>query len=1314
MAQPTPTATFTIQPPEPFDFSKPQEWERWIRRFDRFRLASNLNATSEENQVNTLVYCMGDEAEDVLKGLTLTADEKKKYTDVKAGFDAFFVPKKNVIYERAKFNQRVQLPGETVDSFITALYGLAEHCNYGQLQNELIRDRLVVGLRNVSLSEKLQLDRDLTLETAITKTRQSEEVRRQQCDLRGENGGASKCSNVDAVHAKSYRKPKFPSKPQPQAQTPGKYKPNARPQQGSKACYRCGKMPSHGKSECPATDAVCHNCGKMGHYGKVCRNSAKSLNAVTTEEEGSLFLGAVDAGKDPWTVQLQVRQKKVCFKIDTGADVTALPAEVYYDITGGLDVKRLAVSRRPLFGPGGNVLSVLGVARETLRRGKKTATEDIYVVKDLHTALLGRPAIEQLQLVSRVDSITMESVKQQYPKLCSGLGLVRRPYSIKLKPEAVPFSLHAPRRIPLPLLGKVKEEIDRMEKMGVITKIEEPTDWCAGMVVVPKKAGTVRICVDFTRMNESVCREKFILPSVEHTLGMLAGATVFSKLDANMGFWQVPLTKESAKYTTFITPFGRYYFNRLPFGIASAPEHFQRMMTTEVTGGLEGVLCHMDDILVWGQTQDEHDMRLHAVLEKAQKAGITLNMDKCELTRHTVRFLGHVISADGVKPDPEKTRAVQEMDAPKNVSELRSFLGMVNQLGRFLPNLAEKDKVLRDLLSKKNHWYWGTEQQAAFDQLKTELSSTPVLALYNPNSALKISADASSFGLGTVLLQKSDARWSPVAYASRSMTPTEQRYAQVEKEALAAAWACERFSCFILGRPFELETDHKPLVSLLGGKALDDLPPRIQRFRMRLMRYNYTVNHVPGKSLWTADTLSRAPLRTARAHTDTSLLEDTNIYVDSVISNIPVSGDYLSCLREHLKVDSTCSALMEYCTGGWPDKSQLQGELRHYWPDRAVLTVHDGLLLRGTRLVIPFVLQGDVLQRLHEGHLGVTKCRGRAKQTVWWPGLSSQLNDMILKCRTCIQERKNVKEPLMPTEMPVRPWQTLGADLFTLKGKTYILVVDYFSRYVEIALLSPTRSTDVVVHLKSMFSRHGICEVLKSDNGPQFSGSHFKAFAAEYGFVHITSSPKFPQSNGEAERAVQTVKNLLTKASDPYLALLAYRATPLQNGYSPAELLMGRRLRTTVPALPTLLNPVLPDYYALEAKERVKRGNDAKSFNKRHGTRNLEPLVPGEDVWITDARVQGTVLSTHNTPRSYIVQVPHGTLRRNRHHLVPLQTNSGVVDADEPPMGEDEPVTTSPEPAPPVTTSLSREGSTTETVRTRCGREVRKPQRLDW
>lgn len=219
---------------------------------------------------------------------------------------------------------------------------------------------------------------------------------------------------------------------------------------------------------------------------------------------------------------------------------------------------------------------------------------------------------------------------------------------------------------------------------------------------------------------------------------------------------------------------------------------------------------------------------MHAVLEKAQQAGFTLNEGKCEFNKSEVKFLGYIISAEGVRPDPDKTRTVQEMDQPANVGELRSFLGMVTQLGKFIPNLAEKDKALRDLLSKKNHWYWGPDQQRAFTDLKHELSSTPVLQLYDPNRELKISADASSYGLGGVLLQRHQDGWSPVAYASRSLTSTEQRYAQVEKEALALTWACERFRDFIIGLHFELETDHKPLVSLLGGQALDSLPPRIE------------------------------------------------------------------------------------------------------------------------------------------------------------------------------------------------------------------------------------------------------------------------------------------------------------------------------------------------------------------------------------------------------------------------------------------------------------------------------------------------------
>ena len=228
-----------------------------------------------------------------------------------------------------------------------------------------------------------------------------------------------------------------------------------------------------------------------------------------------------------------------------------------------------------------------------------------------------------------------------------------------------------------------------MESMGVITRIDEATDWCAGMVIVPKTSGKVRICVDLTKLNESVCRERHILPSVEQTLAQIGGAKHFSKLDANSGYWQIQLDAESSKLTTFITPFGRFCFNRLPFGITSAPEHFQRRMT-EILGDIEGVVCLVDDILISGKTQEEHDQRLRAVLSRLSKSGLTLGRDKCEINKKSVKFLGQLVDETGVRPDPEKLQAIVQMKPPTSISELRRFLGMVNQQSKFSPHLADQ------------------------------------------------------------------------------------------------------------------------------------------------------------------------------------------------------------------------------------------------------------------------------------------------------------------------------------------------------------------------------------------------------------------------------------------------------------------------------------------------------------------------------------------------------------------------------------------------------------------------------------------------
>jgi hypothetical protein len=404
---------------------------------------------------------------------------------------------------------------------------------------------------------------------------------------------------------------------------------------------------------------------------------------------------------------------------------------------------------------------------------------------------------------------------------------------------------------------------------------------------------------------------------------------------------------------------------------------------TEILEGLKGQVCLIDDVLIYGKDQEEHDQRLAAVLDRLAERGVTLNIKKCQFKKTTLKFLGHVLDENGVRPDPEKTEAIQQMQPPKNVSDLRRFLGVTNQLGKFSLKLAALTQPLRELLKRRNSWTWGQPQTKAFADVKRELQTPAVLQLYNLEAETKIATDASSYGLDAVLLQRASesSDWKPVAYASRSLSEIERRYAQIEKEALAITWACTKLSTYLLGRQFTIQTDHKPFIPLLGSKQLDNLPPRILRFRLQLARYGYSIEYAPGKTLYIPDTLSRAPLETTDTQID--LQSSAESLMEVVVSDLPVTADMLQEYRQRQKEDPVCSTIIYYCQRGWPkDKSQLDPTITSYWEHQTNLTIGKDLLLYGNRIVIPAGLQRDTIEKIHQGHQGIEKCRLRAKRTV--------------------------------------------------------------------------------------------------------------------------------------------------------------------------------------------------------------------------------------------------------------------------------------------------------------------------------------------
>ena len=1309
----------------------PGTWKKF-KSHTEFMFNGPLKEKTEEEKCSYLMIWVGEKGRDVYSTWHITNEEKKKLETYYTKFQAYFQPKSNKVFSRYKFQCRVQQEHETCEEFVTALKVLVKDCGYAN-PDEMIRDRVVFGIRSVKIREKLiTTGSDLTLNQAIDIANLYELSRAQlktmNEDPNGNSQGSTTSSEVNHITKQTFK---------------GKRSdiPN---------CRQCGHRRHDPGEKCPAIGKICSGCGKRNHFERVCESSSTSkprrgeygsyrgkstqqgkfrgkftakrsgkrhtVNALNqleseedddTDQENTFFMGMIDASVDTitqnWTTTLQVGDADVQFLLDTGAKCNVLTRNTYHKLNISTPLEK---PEAMLSSYSGHKIITDGMIILPVIHDGQSYPVKFYVVNRNAPNILGADTCLKLNLVRSMNTISSSESdilsEPQYAELFQGLGCLPGKYSIKTDPSVIP-TVHPPRKVPISLKDKVYEELQRMEQLGVIERQTEPTPWVNSMTVV-NKGSKIRICIDPRDLNNAIQREHFPLKTVEDVIENMSGAKYFTKLDAVSGFWQIQLDEQSSRLCTFNSPFGRYRFKRMPFGIKSASEVFQKIMS-HMLEDINGAEVIIDDILVWGSSVEEHDQRLRRVLNRAKEYNLKLSRQKCEERKTEVKYVGQVLTQRGVKPDPEKVRAIMMMQKPENRQEILTFLGLVQYLGKFLPRLSDVSASLRKLTETSSgcEWKWTKEQDVSFETIKAMITQAPVLAYYDPKLPMTLSVDASSKGLGATILQQG----RPIAYASRALTAAQRNYAQIEKEALAVVFGCHKFHHYIYGRPITVESDHKPLESIFR-KPLLAAPIRLQRLLLAVQKYDLKVQYKPGKLMFVADALNRHYLN----ETKEELISEVDVNNITLNQYLPMSADRYKEFQQETFKDASLQQLLNTVLLGWPEQKQnIQSSLLPYWAFRDEISHVDGLLFKGSKLIIPKSMQQKMLDIVHESHLGMVKCKSRARECMYLPGMAAQIEDKVSHCHICAEvQNSNPKEPMTCPELPNRPWSKIASDIFEYQQNHYLLTVDYYSKWPEITILKDLSSRQVINSLKSMYSKYGIPDELISDNGPQYASKEFKDFVNEYGFMHTTSSPLYPKSNGQAERMVQTVKRILKKNKDPYKALMDYRNTEIQGlGQSPAQLFLGRRLKTTLPTSADLLRPKGSDIHAkLQARQL-----NYKKFHDSRGTKNLQSLQEGDSVMlkVRDTWKHATVESKLPQPKSFIVSCNGNQYRRNRSMLKttkstkpPQETsqeydfeppNSDNVKCTEPPNQTRPSTKPTPEcPKPPEEPKLSRSGRT--------------------
>src|SRR5277367_2683252 len=1188
---------------EPFDTSL----ESWTIFEMRLKAQFKAQNTKDENKGYNLLSNLGREAFATLVSLIAPDDPiEKSYSDLAKAMKAHYNPAPNQHAERYRFAQRTMKPGETISDFLTDLRKIAINCKYTNLDEQL-KDKLIASIKDKATLDRLlatkedELTYQKAVEIALSMETAAKDIKvmisdqpPMQADIHKMNSRPASQPNFhprnnsyNSNAANSHSRPNTSSTPR----QPHSAKPNY---STGPTCHYCG-YPGHAeRNKCPARYAVCHNCNIRGHYEVVCKrriqNAAPSSSRNSHHLEPSSLpilpffpiMSKLRPTPPPILLDILMDNKPVSTELDTGSAVSTISEELYRKQFSNQTLLDNDLLLRTY---DGSVITPIGKIELNVKYNSQEHLHPFYIIKNGSLPLIGRDWMEKFKVnwksCHSVSQLSLQSILNKNKELFGNdLGQLKNfTASLILKDGATP-KYKNPRPVPFALLPKVEVELDRLVNEGRAVQVDT-SPWGTPIVVVLKPNGDIRICGDYSdTLNPQLEPQKYPLPRTEEIFAKLAGGEKYTTIDLKWAFHQIILDEQSQELTTLSTHKGLYKMLRLPFGISPAAEIFQRAID-RVIRNLPGVSAFQDDVIVTGSNLTEHLRNLDSTLQRLREAGLRVCKEKCVFMADSVNYLGFRISKNGIEPTSDKLQAIVEAPEPKDIKQLRAFLGLANFYGKFIPNMATTLSPLHELLRDGTPWKWTPNCKQAFQKIKDLLSATSPLAHFDEKLPVVLDTDASAYGVGAALShQMPDGTIKPIMFASRTLNSAQRNYAQIDKEALAIVFAVQKFHQYLFGRKFILRTDHRPLVSLFGPKKgiPSTVSPRMQRWALILSGYTYDIQYINTKDNVMADTLSRLPSPKELKHSFEEA-EAALLHAEA-ISVLPVSaGELITQTRR----DPVIAKVLQYTKSSWPEEVSEEN-LKPYFRKRTELTLDQGILFWGCRAVIPATLQARILTQLHEGHPGIVRTKSLAREHVWWPNIDSDIERMTKSCTSCVQASPSPpKAPLHPWQHPQRPYQRVHIDFAgPFLGHNFLLMVDAFSKWPEVIPMPSTTASATIDVLLSIFTRFGLPERLVTDNGPQFTSLEFAEFTKSYGIIHTFSPPYHPATNGAAENFVGTFKTAMRSAKQSntplnraiFTFLLAYRSTPhCTTNQTPAFLMLKRELRTKM----SLLRPSLSD-----------------------------------------------------------------------------------------------------------------------------------------